>query len=222
MGYNKSPMIESLDEETIQQIIVEYQTEPISKNVLAKRYNVDWYTIDAILKKYNIPDNGYGRFSQPYEIVDDYATIRIRKGKGFVYAKIDIEDIERCKEIGIWSLTKAGYVANCNNGIYLHRFIMNCPNNFEVDHIFHDPLDNRKSQLRIATSSQQKMNVGLRSDNSSGHRGVFYDNSRGTWNVNINLKDNRLHKRFKTYEEACKVADEFYDTHFGEYKYKVV
>lgn len=222
MGYRKLPMIESLSEETIQRIINEYQTEPISKNILAKRYSIDWYTIDTILKNYNIPDNGYGRFSQPYEIVDDYATIRIRKGKGFVYTKIDIEDIERCKEIGIWSLTKAGYILNSKNNIYLHRFIMNCPNNYEVDHIYHDILDNRKSQLRIVTSSQQNMNMGLRKDNSSGHRGVYYDNVRNTWNVNINLQGIHLRKRLKTYEEACKIADEFYDTHFGEYKYKVV
>lgn len=222
MGYRKSPMIESLSEETIQRIINEYQTEPISKNILAKRYSVNWYTIDTILKNYNIPDNGYGRFSQPYEIVDDYATIRIRKGKGFVYAKIDIEDIERCKEIGIWSLTKAGYVINKTTGLCLHRFIMNCPKGYEVDHIFHDPLDNRKSQLRITTSSQQKMNTKIRCDNSSGHRGVFFDKDRSTWNVDIRTEGNCLRKRCKTYEEACEIADEFYDKYFGEYKYRVV
>lgn len=208
-----------LDEKTIQKIINEYQTEPVSKNVLAKKYNSCWNTVDSILKKYNIPDNGYGRFDQPYEVVDDYATIRIRKGKEFVYAKIDIEDMERCKKVGVWSLINNGYVVNKNTGLCLHRFIMNCPKGYEVDHIFHDPLDNRKSQLRITTSSQQKMNTKIRCDNSSGHRGVYYDKDRSTWNVDVRTQDRRLCKRLKTYEEACKLADEFYDTYFGEYKY---
>lgn len=210
----------NIDDETICKIINDYQTEPISKNVLAKRYNLSWRNIDSILKRNNIPDNGFGRFDQTYEIIDDYATIRIRKGNSFVYAKIDIEDIDKCKSVGIWSLTKDGYVVNCQNKIYLHRFIMNCPDGFEIDHIYHDMLDNRKSQLRIATSSQQKMNTKIRSDNSSGHRGIYYDKTRSTWNVSINSDGIRLRKRFKTYEEACQAADSFYECNFGEYRFK--
>ena len=85
---------------------------------------------------------------------------------------------------------------------------MNPKEDEEVDHIFHNLLDNRKSQLRIANSSQQKMNTKLRTDNTSGVRGVYYDNERNTWNVNIRNKEKRVYKRFKTKEEAiqyCKL-----------------
>lgn len=210
-------------QEFIDNVIKDYKENPICIHQLADKYNISYNSVKRWLKKYNIQDNNYGRFSQPYILKEDYALIRIRKGNGFVYSLIDIEDVEKCKEIGIWSLTKSGYVMNCKTGIYLHRFVMNCPNDYEVDHIFHDVLDNRKSQLRIVTSSQQKMNTRIRRDNSSGHRGVYYDKSRNTWNVNINIVSSKKYarKRFKTYEEACKYADDFYKENFGEYKYKV-
>lgn len=99
---------------------------------------------------------------------------------------------------------------------------MGCPENIEVDHIYHNPLDNRKSQLRYATSSQQKMNTKIRCDNSSGHRGVYYDKSRNTWNVNINFQNESFRKRFKSYDDAVNMADNIYNKYFGEYKYKSI
>ena len=97
---------------------------------------------------------------------------------------------------------------------------MNCPDEMEVDHIYHNLLDNRKSQLRLATSSQQKMNTKKRVDNSSGQRGVYYDKSRNTWNVNINFSDMSFRKRFKNYDDAVNMANTIYKQYFGEYQYK--
>ena len=86
--------------------------------------------------------------------------------------------------------------------------------------IYHNLLDNRKSQLRIATSSQQKMNTKRRVDNSSGNRGIYYDKSRETWNININFLNQHFRKRFKNKEDAIKMRDEIYKNGFGEYMYK--
>lgn len=82
--------------------------------------------------------------------------------------KIDDRDYE--KVIGLsWHLMKTGYVAHTYRElgkvrrVYLHRFIFSLhgdfPKKIQIDHINRDKLDNRFSNFRLATRSQQKMNV---------------------------------------------------------------
>lgn len=189
-----------------------------SINRLATTYSIPYATIRGWVKE--LPNNGTSRFYQKYEIKDDYAEIYIRSKNSYIVALIDTEDVERCKKVGIWSVTKSGYVINCKSGQYLHRFVMNCPKELEVDHIFHNPLDNRKKFLRLSNSSQQKMNTKLRVDNSSGHRGIYYDKSRNTWNVNIRNKIKRITKRFPDYESAVIFCEEKMNELHGEFQYK--
>ena len=65
---------------------------------------------------------------------------------------------EHSWEIGhnqyIW-IRKHGY-----KSMYLHRYLMNCKNgdNKTIDHINNNKLDNRLSNLRVATMSEQNMN----------------------------------------------------------------
>ena len=123
---------------------------------IANKYNIKQWQIDHIIARNNIQRR---RFNQKYEIVDDHCEIYIRSHGNYVKCWIDIDDIDKCKSVGIWSLTKSGYVINCKSGIYLHRYVMNCPDDLEVDHKYHNLLDNRKSELRFADSSQQKFNT---------------------------------------------------------------
>jgi hypothetical protein len=48
------------------------------------------------------------------------------------------------------------------------------PEQCHVDHIDRNPLNNQKSNLRLATYAHQNINTKTRSDNTSGHRGVFW------------------------------------------------
>ena len=201
-------------------ILIEEYINGASINQLHIKYNIDYYKVKKCMIDNNISDNYTGRFTQRYENCGEYTKIYLKQKGEFVCCLIDTEDTEKCKSVGIWSLGSNGYVANCVSGIYLHRFVMNCPDDMEVDHIYHDPLDNRKSQLRFATSSQQKMNTKKRIDNSSGQRGVYYDKSRNTWNVNINFSDMSFRKRFKNYDDAVNMANAIYKQYFGEYQYK--
>jgi hypothetical protein len=46
-----------------------------------------------------------------------------------------------------------------------------------IDHVDENKLNNRISNLRQATKSQNTMNIARRSDNSTGHRGIYYSNN---------------------------------------------
>lgn len=48
------------------------------------------------------------------------------------------------------------------------------PDGMEVDHIDGDPTNNRLENLRLATSSQQKMNRGVQVNNRSGLKGAYF------------------------------------------------
>lgn len=184
---------------------------------ICKKYNITEGIIGHLIERNNIPPR---RFNQKYEIVNDHCEIYIRSHNRYLKCLIDIEDIERCKKVGIWSITKAGYVVNCKTKTYLHRFIMNCPDDMEVDHIHHNPLDNRKSELRLATSVQQKYNTKLRADNTSGHRGIYWDTERQKWHINIKNGDYRFTKRLDDYDEACRIVDEKFAEWHNDFLYK--
>lgn len=63
----------------------------------------------------------------------------------------------------------------------MHRVLIEAKKGECVDHINGDTRDNRKENLRIATKQQNSMNVGLRSNNTSGYKGVTFDNRRNKW-----------------------------------------
>lgn len=98
----------------------------------------------------------------------------------------------------------------------MHRQLMNCPDGFQVDHKNINTLDNRKSNLRICTSSQNSQNRSKRTDNTSGFKGVHI--CMGKYQVQITKNGKRtylgrysdLDLARKAYESAAK------DLH-GEY-----
>jgi hypothetical protein len=74
---------------------------------------------------------------------------------------------------------------------------------FEVDHRDGDPLNNRWKNLRVATSSQNKMNARKRSDNTSGYKGVWFEKRRNQWVAEIMVNERKRHVGlFTTIEEA--------------------
>ena len=55
----------------------------------------------------------------------------------------------------------------------------------EIDHINGDKLDNRIENLRKATRSQNQYNKSIMSNNTSGHRGVTWNNQKNKWAVRV-------------------------------------
>lgn len=65
--------------------------------------------------------------------------------------------------------------------VLMHRLILGAPAGTEVDHVNRDTLDNRRGNLRPATSTQNKFNQTRRRDNTSGHKGVSFCKQTGMW-----------------------------------------
>ncbi len=84
----------------------------------------------------------------------------------------------------------------------MHRLIMGHPIG-EVDHRDGDGLNNRRSNLRIATRSQNECNKGVQKNNTSGFRGVSFFKPHGKWKAQIVLNGKARHLGyFATPEEA--------------------
>src|SRR5690606_13963766 len=77
---------------------------------------------------------------------EDYKLIPLTQGK---HAIVDNEDFDRVKDIN-WCYTNNGYAIN-NEYSQIHRYIMNAPDDILVDHEDGNPLNNRRSNLRLAT-----------------------------------------------------------------------
>lgn len=90
-----------------------------------------------------------------------------------------------------------------------------------VDHINGDGLDNRRENLRLATPSQNMQNVGKRSHNTSGYKGVSSCGSRWRATIRVNGKQKHLGV-FATPELAhaayCESADKLHGdfANYGE------
>jgi len=112
---------------------------------------------------------------------------------------IDDEDYNKIKDFK-WCILKNSketnapfYVAtrekreNKITTLYLHRFIMNCPDNKQVDHVNCNALDNRKQNLRICNQSENSKNQRIRKSNSSGYKGVHWAKKENKWVVQIRI-----------------------------------
>lgn len=77
----------------------------------------------------------------------------------------------------------------------------------EIDHINGVCSDNRIDNLRLATRKQNNENNKLRTDNSSGYRGVHFLKGRDKWQARISHHNRRISLGvFDTAEEAAIAA----------------
>ena len=89
-----------------------------------------------------------------------------------------------------------------------------------VDHEDLDPSNNRWSNLRPATQSQNAVNTRKRRDNTSGFKGVCKTPS-GTWQAVIWVKQRKICLgTFTTPQEAFSAYQLAAEEHFGKYHRK--
>ncbi len=114
--------------------------------------------------------------------------------KGYV-AVIDAADVGSVRGHS-WQVVEAGrcvYAAATIGGkrVYLHRHIMAAPVGIEVDHRNGNGLDCRRSNIRLATPTQNRQNKGLTAQNRSGMKGASWNANAGKWEANIRAAGNR-------------------------------
>lgn len=88
----------------------------------------------------------------------------------------------------------------------------------DVDHINRVRSDNRWINLRPASRRENQGNVGLRGNNTSGHRGVSLDKRAGKWRA-YGMRDGRLTHLgyFTSLEEAATIAQAWHEENFKEF-----
>lgn len=88
----------------------------------------------------------------------------------------------------------------------------------DIDHINQDRTDNRFCNLRVASRSENKANVGLRSDNVSGYKGISYVKARRLWQATISRDGKAKYLgRFARKENAALAYNFAAFELFGEY-----
>ena len=104
--------------------------------------------------------------------------------------------------------------------VYMHRVILSTFKGLLTDHRNTNTLDNRRLNLRLCNKSENAHNCGVRSDNSSGHRGICWHKRAKKWQVR--LKSHNVNKylgTFTTLQDAVAARKAAEEKYVGEFAF---
>lgn len=79
----------------------------------------------------------------------------------------------------------------------------------QIDHIDHNPANNKIENLRLADNQENRKNRGIQKNNKSGVNGVFWNKATNCWRASIQVGGKARHiGLFKDLEEAKKARSE--------------
>jgi hypothetical protein len=151
--------------------------------------------------------------------------IPVGRGK---YAIVDADDYERLSKYKWhvrsdgntsyafrWSSTRGG---KKSHRILMHNQIINIPEGLVCDHINRKPLDNRKTNLRPATVSQNNCNRCNTGQTTSRYRGVSQDARSNKWRAQIYANGRKINLgTFDDKVDAAKAYDAAARKYHGEF-----
>jgi len=150
------------------------------------RVHTDLHNYSCNIRNENKKSNEYRKnVLNEYIENDNYYVLHIINTRNVeAFGKIDKEDYNKVKQYK-WTLSIHGndirIIANDSSlhRIGLHQFIIeNYDEHMVIDHINRNPLDNRKSNLRITTRAINSTNAKARKENDYNVRGVYRRNER--------------------------------------------
>ena len=161
-----------------------------------------------------------------YDLTGDYGIGYDSNNNEFYF---DLEDYNLIKKYN-WQVDNSnGYVTSTDSDrnyskIRMHRLIMGLypgNQNIYIDHIHTERKnDNRKSNLRIATKSQNGMNMKMMPQNTSGTTGISLDKDKDIWVAYITIDNKRIWLgSSKNYDKAVKLRKDAEEKYFGERSY---
>lgn len=131
----------------------------------------------AQVRKHGRVTNTLPSYREPNRIIVDgdvaFIVLLNKGGHEVGRASFDVELIDIVVKFK-WYMKSHGYVESKGNGgtMYLHRLVMDAPDQLSVDHIDRNPLNNVRSNLRACTQSQNLANRGAGRNSATGMKGV--------------------------------------------------
>ncbi len=151
------------------------------------------------------------------------ASIPLTKGQCAIVDDADFDRLNQWKWHAAWSKGTKSFYAVRSDGeqtVWMHREIVGLKpkQGFDVDHINHDTLDNRRSNLRRASHAQNCWNQRRPKNNSTGYKGVVYRRARRHFVARIRVRGKLI---YLGSAPTAKAAHEIYvagsSQHFGEF-----
>lgn len=143
----------------------------------------------------------------------------INHGIEFIF---DLEDYDRIKKYG-WRDTPYGYIEAADPSgsrpIKIHNLIMKNRNmRYMYDHINRDKTDNRKCNLRKATTAQNTKNASISKRNKSGVSGVRFNTRANKWVAYITCDYKRYNLgTFEDFDSAVRARLLAEKEYFGDF-----
>jgi len=108
-----------------------------------------------------------------------------------------------------WYAEREEFISGKRRKITMHRAIMGIiDKTVEIDHRDGNGLNNQRSNLRIATHSQNRQNRKRQLNNTTGFIGVYWHKKRKEFRAQIKVDGKKIHHgKFASAIEAAKVRD---------------
>lgn len=106
-----------------------------------------------------------------------------------------------------WSKSHWGYAVSSTPVLKLHRVVAGANIGEVVDHTNGDPLDNRKCNLRLCSQSENSKNQKLRTNNTTGYKGVYFMASANKYTAKV--KNNYISYHIGLFDTAKEAAQAY-------------
>jgi hypothetical protein len=147
--------------------------------------------------------------------LEDYRLIPLTQGQFAIVEASDFDWLNQWDWFARWDRCTKGFYASRSSLpisgrrglIHMHRVVLGLEptDPKRGDHINGNTLDNRRSNLRVATPSQNSMNRRNRATNTTGYKGVSLEAKNGLYRARIGINGS---VRFLGYRATAKAAYE--------------